>query len=81
MREIQSNPCDAPPQVKMAIRMMMGRGTPRNSRSSERMVGLLEVKGGWVAIDHRSRWRPPKVAAKLAMKAPPSSEMNSHSAP
>lgn len=36
---------------------------------------------GGVARNYRSRWRPPKVAAKLATKAPTSRDTNSHSAP
>ena len=41
------------------------------------MVGFL--CGAWVE-DQASRWRPPKVAARLAQKAPISSDTNSQSA-
>jgi len=59
-----------------AIKMMMGMGTPRKNSSSERIRGLLVV-----GYQNWSRRRPPYVAARLALKAPTSSDTNSHSAP
>ena len=54
--------------------MMMGIGTPRKRRSSERTVASECVE----VYAQASRWRPTYVAARLATNAPICSEMNSH---
>jgi hypothetical protein len=63
--------------VNSAISMMIGMGTPRNSKSRDR-IGF----SGWNDLGsfQISLRRPPYVAARLATKAPESSEMNSHNA-
>ncbi len=58
--------------------MMIGMGMPRSSSMSERMEtsedGVVE-RGG-----QASRCRPPKVAARLATKAPLSKDTKIHRA-
>lgn len=78
--------------MNSANKMMIGMGMPRNRSSSERMGA--PVGSGWAEsqvgpvwqVGHADqagqasrRW-PPKVADKLATKAPSSSDTNSHSA-
>jgi len=63
--------------VNRAIKMMIGMGMPRNSKSRDRMVASL---GLWENRIQASRRRPPNVAARLATNAPTSSETNSQSA-
>jgi hypothetical protein len=60
-----------------AIRMMIGIGTPSNQSRMERIVMSSYYER--VRTDE-SRRRPPKVAARLAMKAPMNNETTSHNA-
>lgn len=81
--------------MNSANKMMIGMGMPRNRSSSERMrapdgvgweqsqvgrVGRVGLVGHADQAGQASRRWPPKVADKLATKAPSSSDTNSHSA-